>query len=232
MEGKVLFTDMYCSDDEHPKHLPPLNDDEVGKDDLVPNSSDLGNEGMNDAAKILKGMNDGVEVVRINEQVLARQKELDKENDNPLSNESDSEDTIDEYAHMYPESEGDEFNKSFDYLSDGEDEVIKLRKRRIEFTNSIHKVDDHAGVTRSEQERCNDVDKFTDVDDNGLGLTPLVREHQNYMETLLRKLKGYLCGLTEVTEPLNAPLPAIATKEMNTQVHSNPKSLELDQDGL
>ncbi|GJR38702.1 hypothetical protein Tco_1214386 [Tanacetum coccineum] len=64
--------------------------------------------------------------------------------------------------------EGEESNKLFDYLSDDEDE-----------------------------EPCNDVDKFADVDDNGLGLTPLVREHQNYMEALLRKLKGNEMGITD-----------------------------------
>ncbi|GKB55333.1 hypothetical protein Tco_0906086 [Tanacetum coccineum] len=182
IEGKVLFKDMYCPNDEHLEHLSPLNDDEVGKDDLVSKFSHLGNKGVNDAANIVDCMHDGLEHViideellgSINEQVLARQKKLDKgkcpmteeeifigkkrknvrrcngisirENDNPLSNESDYEDTDDEYAYMYSESEGDDFEKSFDYLSDGEVKLIELRKRRIEFKNSIHGVDDQVGV--------------------------------------------------------------------------------------
>ncbi|GJS99092.1 hypothetical protein Tco_0820262 [Tanacetum coccineum] len=152
-EGKVLFKDMYCPNDEHLEHLPPLND-EVGKDDLVSKFSHLGNKGMNDAANIVDGMHDGLEHViideellgSINKQFLARQKKLDKENDNPLLNESDSEDTDDEYAHMYSESEGDDSEKSFNYLSDGEVKLIELRKRRVKFKNSIHGVDDQVGV--------------------------------------------------------------------------------------
>ncbi|GKD01586.1 hypothetical protein Tco_1171860, partial [Tanacetum coccineum] len=35
MKGKVLFTDMYSAKDEGFEMYPPLNDDEVGKDDLV-----------------------------------------------------------------------------------------------------------------------------------------------------------------------------------------------------
>ncbi|GJW32135.1 retrovirus-related pol polyprotein from transposon TNT 1-94, partial [Tanacetum coccineum] len=68
------------------------------------------------------------------------------ENDNPLLNESDSEDTDDEYAHMYSESKGDDSEKSFNYLSDGEVKLIELRKRRVKFKNSIHGVDDQVGV--------------------------------------------------------------------------------------
>nr|GEZ30012.1 hypothetical protein [Tanacetum cinerariifolium] len=56
MKGKVLFTDMYCTEDEGFEMTPPLNDDEVGTEDLLLNVSDLENDIMNDAAKILDGM--------------------------------------------------------------------------------------------------------------------------------------------------------------------------------
>ncbi|GJX08312.1 pentatricopeptide repeat-containing protein [Tanacetum coccineum] len=199
MEGKVLFTDMYCPGYDAANII----------------------DGMHDGVEPV--IIDEQLLASIDKQILARQKKLDKgkcpmteediftskkrknvrrgngisirENDNPLSNGSDSEDTIDEYAHMYSKSEGDDSDKSFDYC-DGEDEVIELRKRRVEFKNSSHEVDDQAAISESEQEPCNDVDKFRDVYDTDLGLTPLVRVHQKYTEALLRKLKGNGTGIT------------------------------------
>ncbi|GJV40859.1 hypothetical protein Tco_1419299 [Tanacetum coccineum] len=236
---------MYNHEDEGFDYYPPLNDDEVCHDNLVPRSCHLENKGMNDAAKVAEGMNDVVEgmndaarvghnmevdsiegrndaakCVNIDEEVLARQKKLDKgkhamteddivttkkkknvcrgncisirENDNPVSsnNESDSEGNIDEYSHVYSKSDIDESDKSFDYLSNGEDEVIKLRKRKIEFKQSTYELDDQEGPNEVEQGTPNDVEKYVDEDDNGLGLSPLVREHEKYIEALLRKLKG------------------------------------------
>ncbi|GKG09460.1 hypothetical protein Tco_0338206, partial [Tanacetum coccineum] len=60
MKGKVLFTDMYCAEDEGFKYYPPMNHDEVGKDNLILMCYDLENEGINDAPKIIKGMSDVV----------------------------------------------------------------------------------------------------------------------------------------------------------------------------
>nr|GEY68973.1 potassium channel, voltage-dependent, EAG/ELK/ERG, ankyrin repeat-containing domain protein [Tanacetum cinerariifolium] len=56
MKGKVLFIDMYCAEDDRFEMTPPLNDDEVGTEDLLLNVSDLENDILNDAAKILDGM--------------------------------------------------------------------------------------------------------------------------------------------------------------------------------
>ncbi|GJY96433.1 hypothetical protein Tco_0513343, partial [Tanacetum coccineum] len=42
-----------------------------------------------------------------------------------------------------------------------------------------------------------DVDKYGEIDDNGLGLAPLIREHENYMEALARKLKCNGMGITD-----------------------------------
>ncbi|GJR27108.1 pentatricopeptide repeat-containing protein [Tanacetum coccineum] len=59
MKVRVLFTDMYCAEDEGFKITPPLNDDEVGKEDLLVWCSNLENDCVNDAAKILEGMSEG-----------------------------------------------------------------------------------------------------------------------------------------------------------------------------
>nr|GEX59551.1 pentatricopeptide repeat-containing protein [Tanacetum cinerariifolium] len=39
--------------------------------------------------------------------------------------------------------------------------------------------------------------RFGEIDDIGVGLTPLIREHEKYMEALLRKLKGSKIGITD-----------------------------------
>ncbi|GJS77242.1 putative reverse transcriptase domain-containing protein [Tanacetum coccineum] len=214
--SKVMFTEMYCHKDEGFEHCPPLNDDEVGKDYLVPRSCDFDNKCMNNASKILESMNNGVEgiiqsvegiiqsvegmndatnCVSIDKEVLARQNKLDKgkrpmtydgivtskkrknvrrgngvsirENDNHVlsNNESESEDNVDEYAHMYFNSESDESDKSFVCL-----------------------IDDKEGPTKAEEDTCNYVD-IADVDDIGLGLTLLVRKHEKYIEALFNEIK-------------------------------------------
>nr|GFB23248.1 pentatricopeptide repeat-containing protein [Tanacetum cinerariifolium] len=86
------------------------------------------------------------------------------------NNKSDSEDNVDEYADMYSESDNDESHKSFDNLSKGKDK------------------DTFFGV-----------DKYADVDDNGIGLSPLVRQHEKYMEALLKKLKDKIKTNLQIT---------------------------------
>ncbi|GJS69692.1 hypothetical protein Tco_0702533 [Tanacetum coccineum] len=212
MKGRVLFTNMYCVEDEGFEMYPPLNEDEVGKDDLLVWCSNL----ENDAAKILEGMSEGMNDdanIDIDEQVLAKQKLLDKgkslmtdddivttkkrkivsrgngisirENDSvnvvSMDNESDSNDHGDHQS----KTDRDESDKSFDYLSNGEDVVIELRKRRIRFKCNGAEVADEAEVADDDhhevgdEERATvDVDKYGEIDDNGLGLAPLIREHE------------------------------------------------------
>ena len=113
-EGKVLCTSMYNAEKEGFEHQPPLNDDEVSQDNLVPWQSDMEIEGnsmamdnievdlvdyginvadrgleiMNDAARGdehkddeamgVEDMDDSSRGNNIDEEVLARQKKLDK----------------------------------------------------------------------------------------------------------------------------------------------------------
>ncbi|GKF73603.1 hypothetical protein Tco_0219935, partial [Tanacetum coccineum] len=172
MKGRVLFIDMYCVEDECFEMYYPLNEDDVGKEYFLVWCSDLENDCMNDAAKILEtmsevdgiteGLNDGMYVVNIDidKQVLARQKKLNKgkskmtdddivtskkrkaasrgngisirENDGDNVVLTDYESDSDEHAYPYSESDSDHLDKSFDYLSNGEDELIEHRKRMIQ----------------------------------------------------------------------------------------------------
>ncbi|GKC85225.1 hypothetical protein Tco_1140942 [Tanacetum coccineum] len=231
-KGKVLFTKRYNHEDKGFDYYPPLNGDEgiiqyvEGMHDGVDGLNDVARVGHNMEVDNVKDMNDVGNGVNIDEEVLARQKKIDKgkhtmteddivtikkimnvcrgngismrENDNHISlnNESDSEDNVDEYADMYSESDSDESDKSFDYLSNGEDKVTELRKRKFEFKNTTDEADGQEGPTEAEQDTPNGVDKYTDVDDNGTGLSPLVRQYEKYMEALLKKLKGNRIGIT------------------------------------
>ncbi|GJX12565.1 hypothetical protein Tco_0204323, partial [Tanacetum coccineum] len=167
-KGKVLFTKRYNHEDKGFDYYPPLNGDEMGLNDVA-------RVGHNMEVDNVKDMNDVGNGVNIDEEVLARQKKLDKgkENDNHISsnNESDSEDNVDEYADMYSESDNDESDKSFDYLSNGEDKVEMVVASGIKVFLDPVTVLDY-------------------VDDNGIGLSPLVRQYEKYMEALLKKLKG------------------------------------------
>ncbi|GKB16008.1 hypothetical protein Tco_0849931 [Tanacetum coccineum] len=249
IKGRVLFTNMYCVEDEGFEMYPPLNEDKVGKDDLLVWCSNL----ENDAAKILEGMsegkndasksvefNEGVHVsidgmsegmnddanIDIDEQVLSKQQLLDKgkslmtdedivttkkrkivsrgngisirENDSvnvvSMDNESDSNNHGDHQS----KTDNDESEKSFDDLSNGKDVVIEHRKRRIRFNyNGAEVADDDHHEVGDEERATVDVDKYREIDDNGLGLAPLIREHEKYMQALARKLKGNGMGITD-----------------------------------
>ncbi|GJS94255.1 pentatricopeptide repeat-containing protein [Tanacetum coccineum] len=196
----------------HPLKSKPFRKDFKGQDNLFPRSCDLENKAINDAAKILAGMNDGVEGiiqsvegmtngvdglndvdrvghnmemdnvedmndvgngVNIDEGVLARQKKLDKGKRTMTEDGIVTIKKIKNYADMYSESDSDESDKSFNYLSNGEDKVTELRKRKFEFKNTTDEVDGQEGPTEAEQDTPNGVDKYADVDDNGIGLSPL-----------------------------------------------------------
>ncbi|GKB70059.1 hypothetical protein Tco_0931471, partial [Tanacetum coccineum] len=68
-----------------------------------------------------------------------------KENDNPSfdsKNENDLENQVNPYGNetdMGSETESDESERSFDYLSDCDHEVVKLRKRKSASKNNIDK---------------------------------------------------------------------------------------------
>ncbi|GKA54902.1 hypothetical protein Tco_0753851 [Tanacetum coccineum] len=224
MKGKVLFTDMYYVEDEGFEMTTPLNDDEVGMEDLLLNVSDLENDNLNDAAKILdgmsarkndaskcveytesitdgrnegkndgmnqgmnkgmnkgrnqgmnegmnQGMNEGMDAANndLDEQVVSRGNGISiRENDSHNVVLTDSKSDYSDHAYNNSESDSDQSDKSFDYLSDDENVDTTI-----------------------------DVDRFGEVDDTRVGLTLLIRENEKSMEDLLRKLKGNGMGITD-----------------------------------
>ncbi|GKE10700.1 hypothetical protein Tco_1414251 [Tanacetum coccineum] len=166
IKGKVLFINMYCAKDEGFEHYPLLNDDEVGKNDA--SKSLEFNQGVHGLDGISEGMNDGANI-DIDEQILARQKKLDKgkclmtgddivtskkrkiaSRGNGISiRENASDNVVFTDNKSVSDEHGDDYSEltvmtqtSLDYLSNGEDEVIKLRKIRIQCKSNGAKVPD------------------------------------------------------------------------------------------
>ena len=79
---------------------------------------------------------------------------------------------------LCPESESEESERSYDYLSDGEDELLELRKRRLENKNTRDTVEDEAIET--EPERSTPPKRVFDINHNDT-----VLEHEAYMEALI-----------------------------------------------
>ncbi|GKF85792.1 hypothetical protein Tco_0253619, partial [Tanacetum coccineum] len=80
-------------------------------------------------------------------------------------------DSVD-YGDQQSKTDSDESNKSFDYLSNSKDEVIGLRKRRIQFKSNGAKVADEVEVVDEDhhevgdEERATiDVDKYGEIDE-------------------------------------------------------------------
>nr|GEW96961.1 transposase, MuDR, MULE transposase domain protein [Tanacetum cinerariifolium] len=102
MKGRVLFTDMYYAEDEGFEMYPPLNDNEAdsrgykwGKNDA--SKSVEFTQGVQGAVDgITEGMNDSMDVdnIDIDEQVLARQKKLNKGKSKPSRNQTRSSGTL------------------------------------------------------------------------------------------------------------------------------------------
>ncbi|GKE74659.1 hypothetical protein Tco_1536700, partial [Tanacetum coccineum] len=133
---------IYNHDDEGFDFYPPLNDDEVGDKvivDKVTENRDVDNVvdmvGHNMEVDSVEDKNDVAKGVNIDNKVLARQNKIDKESDS------------------------DESDKYFDYLSNGEDEVIELRQRKTKYKHSTDKVHDNKGPAKGDQETHNEVEK-------------------------------------------------------------------------
>ncbi|GJU25610.1 disease resistance TIR-NBS-LRR class family protein [Tanacetum coccineum] len=96
------------------------------------------------------------------------------------------------------DSESEESLKSFDYLSEGEAEVIELRKRMTKF---------RSGVAEGEEEvEGSDNDQNDSFDDEGfvtpkrmfdIGISDTVKEHEQDMNALMRRIKGKGCELKD-----------------------------------
>ncbi|GJZ68941.1 reverse transcriptase domain-containing protein [Tanacetum coccineum] len=160
------------------------------------------NQGMNEGMN--QGMNEGMGAANndLNEQVLSKQKKLNKDKGN-ITTDDIAISKKEKFDHAYnnSESDSDQSDKSFDYLSDDENEVIKLRKRMRQSKVNSTEVPDEVpyleGTSAQGQDTTIDVDRFGEVDDTCVGLTLLIRENKKSMEALLRKLKGNGMGITD-----------------------------------
>ena len=165
------------------------------------------------------------EQVDIDAVVLARQKKLDKgkgivtekekgssqkknmirrptgitirENVNPVSSDTDTdseafvEKTYCDSSDYDSFASGNESDKSYDYLSECEDEVIQLRKRICQRKQTLAD-DQEEGNDDLENDTPEVVESYISP-----GLTSLVREHERYMETLLKRIKGNGIGISD-----------------------------------
>nr|GEW21344.1 pentatricopeptide repeat-containing protein [Tanacetum cinerariifolium] len=95
------------------------------------------------------------------------------------------------------------------FTSDCDNEVIELRKRRFEYKYTNQEDNDDT-VLETDKEECTQSLKFEDVLNNDVLLTPLVKEHERNMKSLLKKLKGNHMGITDpfaIVEKQNEKFP-------------------------
>ncbi|GJU78645.1 pentatricopeptide repeat-containing protein [Tanacetum coccineum] len=124
-----------------------------------------------------------------------------RENEDPsCGSNSDSESETHHQNQMYmsDDSESKESLKSFDYLSEGEAEVIELRKRMTQFRSG--------GAEGEEEVEGSDNDQNDSFDDEGfvtpkrmfdMGISDTVKEHEQDMNALMRRIKGKGCELKD-----------------------------------
>ncbi|GJZ25292.1 hypothetical protein Tco_0562751 [Tanacetum coccineum] len=257
IKGRVLFTHMYCAEDEGFEMTPPLNDDEVGKEDLLLYASDLEIDCVNDAVntqfssffkewkgmgkcKILEGMsagkNDASKYVEYTQGVTDGMNEGIHEGMNDGMNEGMNEGM----NGGINEGMNEGINEGMDTANNDLDEQVLSRQKKLNKGKSIMTPDDIAiskkrkvtsrgnGISIRENDGQNvvltdsetdavpdefpfdevprttgdegtstqgqhtyvDVDMFGEIDYTGVGLTPLIRDHEKYIQALLGKLMG------------------------------------------
>nr|GEY68974.1 pentatricopeptide repeat-containing protein [Tanacetum cinerariifolium] len=104
---------MYCAEDDRFEMTPPLNDDEVGTEDLILNVSDLENDILNDAAKILDGIMIADDIaISKKRKVVSRGNSISiRENDGHNVVLTDSESDCSDHAYKNSESDSDQFGE-------------------------------------------------------------------------------------------------------------------------
>ncbi|GKB98334.1 hypothetical protein Tco_0984471 [Tanacetum coccineum] len=196
MKGNVLFTDMYCAKDEGfemTMSMSTSKNDASKYVEYIESITDGRNEGMNQADDI---------AISKKRKVVSRGNSISiRENDGHNVALTDSESDCSDHSYKNLESDSDQSDKSFNYLSDGENKVIELRKRmrqsKVNGTEVPDEVPRDEGTFAQGQYTTIDVDRFGEVDDTCVGLTPLIREHEKFTEALLRKLKGNGVGIID-----------------------------------
>ncbi|GJT22827.1 reverse transcriptase [Tanacetum coccineum] len=169
-------------------------DDQTG----APSQADNGTGKMIEEDNIVNKVVDKVKGLMIEEErpvparkAMGRNKGIViEENDNPNVMDSDSSDSeverdqIPDYSMLYSDSESEYSDRSVDYLSEGEDELIQLRKRNSE-AKRAPKV--------SKQKPCSDKEGGEGSSRPktlyGLGESETILEHEEFMDDLVRKMR-------------------------------------------
>ncbi|GJW15284.1 pentatricopeptide repeat-containing protein, partial [Tanacetum coccineum] len=124
-----------------------------------------------------------------------------RENEDPScgsNSDSESETHLENQMYMSDDSESGESLKSFDYLSEGEAEVIELRKRMTQFRSG--------GAEGEEEVKGGDNDQNDSFDNEGfvtpkrmfdMGISDTVKEHELDVNALMRRIKGKGCELKD-----------------------------------
>ena len=135
-----------------------------------------------------------------------------RENANPVASDTDS-DSEENMNNKHDDScdydsydSGDESDKSYDYLSNCEDEVIELRKR---ISQRKHSVPDEQDGQQGSDEQDDDMPEVCDSFTYS-GLASLVREHERYMESLMKQLKANAEG---ISDPFSVDLKSKKTEK-------------------
>nr|GEW10411.1 pentatricopeptide repeat-containing protein [Tanacetum cinerariifolium] len=119
-----------------------------------------------------------------------------EENVNPVAMDtnSDSEsEVVDEFNYtLYTDSESDYSNKSVDYLSEGEDELIDLRKRKTEAKKAPKKANRQSFPVNEGTSSSNNRQRVYRVGDS-----ETLMKHEEFMDDLMRKLRDEGDGITD-----------------------------------
>ncbi|GKD79970.1 pentatricopeptide repeat-containing protein, partial [Tanacetum coccineum] len=120
-----------------------------------------------------------------------------EENVNPSTMVTDS-DSESEPEHefnytLYTDSESDYSNKSIDYLSEGENELIDLRKRKTEAKKAPKTSNRQTFPVNEGTSTCNS--RYKRV--YGVGDSETVMDHEEFMDNLIRKLRDEGDGMSD-----------------------------------
>nr|GEW81230.1 pentatricopeptide repeat-containing protein [Tanacetum cinerariifolium]GEZ76753.1 pentatricopeptide repeat-containing protein [Tanacetum cinerariifolium] len=119
-----------------------------------------------------------------------------EENVNPVAIDTDSDSesgVVDEFNYtLYIDSESDDSDKSVDYLSEGEDELIDLRKRKTEAKKAPKKSNRQTFPVNEGTSTSNSRQRVY-----GVGDSETLMKHEEFMDDLIRKLRDEGDGITD-----------------------------------
>ncbi|GJY33535.1 hypothetical protein Tco_0418004 [Tanacetum coccineum] len=117
---------------------------------------------------------------------------------NDSDSESDSETECEKRMFRFAESDSAKSLKSFDYLSEGENEVIQLRKSMYEFKSGGAEVEEEVEPIENQQNPPFGDEGFAKpLRMFDMGISDSVKEHEHDMDALMRRIKAKGCDLKD-----------------------------------